>query len=102
MKVEWVYEARCDVRDFLNFYKVNVGVDYAHDFSQMIRKEVGKLAQFPEMGVLREDTLLGKHGFRALFIRQYACIYKVEDGVVFVYHLVDARRDYIYHIFGLR
>ena len=54
------------------------------------------------MGVLREETLLGKHGFRALFIDQYACIYKIEGDIVYIYHLVDARRDYIYEIFGMK
>ena len=101
MKVEWSYEAQCEFNDFLNYYKVNAGLPYAQKFSKMIRDEVRKLAQFPEMGVLREDTSLGKHGFRALFIRQYACIYKIEEDTVFVYHLADARRNYLYSIFGL-
>lgn len=53
------------------------------------------------MGVVKHDTLLGKYGFRALFIDQYVCIYKIEDDAVLVYHLADARKNYIYHIFGL-
>ena len=90
MKVEWSYEAQCEFNDFLNYYKVNAGLPYAQKFSKMIRDEVR-----------REDTILGKHGFRALFIRQYACIYKIEEDTVFVYHLADARRNYLYNIFGL-
>ena len=70
--------------------------------SEKIRGRVRHLADFPEMGVLREETLLGKHGFRALFIDQYACIYKIEGDIVYIYHLVDARRDYIYEIFGMK
>ena len=52
------------------------------------------------MGVLKYDTLMGKHGFRALFIDQYVCVYKIEADTVFIYHLADARKNYIYHIFG--
>lgn len=53
------------------------------------------------MGVLKYDTLMGKHGFRALFIDQYVCVYKIEADTVFIYHLADARKNYIYHIFGV-
>ena len=53
------------------------------------------------MGVLKYDTLMGKYGFRALFIDKYVCVYKVESDAVRIYHLADARKNYIYHIFGL-
>jgi len=53
------------------------------------------------MGVLKYDTLMGKHDFRALFIDQYVCIYKIETDAVYIYHFADARKNYIYHIFGM-
>lgn len=36
---------------------------------------------------MKYDTLMGKHDFRALFIDQYACIYKIEMDTVYIYHL---------------
>lgn len=31
MKVEWLYEAQCELRDFLTYYKTNVGpMDSTH------------------------------------------------------------------------
>lgn len=101
MKIEWLYEARCEFRDFLTYYKTNVGTKYAKKFSDQILDAVEQLASFPEAGVLRKDTLMGKYGFRALFINQYVCIYKIEGDTVLIYHLADARKNYIYHIFGL-
>ena len=101
MKVEWLYEAQCEFRDFLTYYKTNVGPKDTRKFSEQILEAVGKLESFPEMGVLRKDTLMGKYGFRALFINQYVCVYKIEDERVFIYHLADARKNYIYHIFGM-
>ena len=53
------------------------------------------------MGVLKYDTLMGKHGFRALFIGQYVCIYKIAMDTVYIYHFADARKNYMYHIFGM-
>ena len=101
MEIEWLYEAQCEFRDFLTYYKTRVGEQYAKRFSDKILEQVQHLASFPEMGVLKKDTLMGKYGFRSLFIDQYACIYKVEESKVLIYHLVDARKNYIYHIFGL-
>lgn len=53
------------------------------------------------MGVLKYDTLMGKHDFRALFIDQYVCIYKIEMDTVYIYHFADARKNYLYHILGM-
>lgn len=39
--------------------------------------EGSRLADFPEMSVLKEGKLLGRHSFRALFIGKYVCIYRV-------------------------
>ena len=101
MKVEWLYEAQCEFRDFLTYYQTQVGGKYARKFADQILDAVGKLESFPELGVLRKDTLMGKYGFRALFINQYVCVYKIEGELVLIYHLADARKNYIYHIFGV-
>ena len=101
MRIEWLYEAQGEFRDFLTYYKTQVGEKYAKKFSDKILSQVQRLASFPEMGILKKDTLMGKYDFRALFIDQYVCIYKIEEGAVLIYHLADARKNYIYHIFGL-
>ena len=101
MKVEWLYEARNEYRDILMFYRVQVGKKYAQAFSEKVLAAVRELESFPESGVLKHDTLMGKYGFRALFIKQYVCIYKIVGEVVYIYHFADARKNYIYNIFGL-
>ena len=101
VKIEWLSEARNELRELLYYYRTNVGNSYAQKFANKILRAIERLADFPEMGVLKYDTLLGKYGFRALFIGQYVCIYKIENNTVFIYHLADARKNYIYDIFGL-
>ncbi len=101
MKIEWLFEAQNEYRDYLLYYRNKVGVKYARIFSEKILAAVGQLEQFPEMGVLRQDTLMGKHGFRALFVEQYVCVYRIEENTVYIYHIADARKNYIYHIFGV-
>ena len=101
MKIEWLYEAQNEFRDYLLYYRNNVGSKYACHFSDKILAADGQLAQFPEIGVLRQDTLMGKHGFRALFVEQYVCVYRIEENIVYIYHITDARKNYLYHIFGV-
>lgn len=101
MKIEWLFEAQNEYRDYLLYYRNKVGVKYARSFSEKILSAVGQLEEFPEIGVLRQDTLMGKHGFRALFVEQYVCIYRMEEDTVYIYHIADARKNYIYHIFGV-
>ena len=101
MRVEWLSEARNEYRQLLQYYKTEVGLPYARKFASKILTSVNQLERFPEIGVLKYDTLMGKHGFRALFIDQYACVYKIEGDTVYIYHLADARKNYIYHIFGM-
>ena len=102
MKVEWLYEARNEYRDLLSFYRNKVGLPYARAFSRKILDAAGQLAQFPESGVLRRETFPGKYGFRGLFVDKYVLIYRIEENTVFIYHLKDARTNYMYRIFGLR
>lgn len=101
MKIEWLYEAQNEFRDYLLYCRNNVDSKYACHFSDKILAAVGQLAQFPEIGVLRQDTLMGKHGFRALFVEQYVCVYRIEENTVYIYHITDARKNYLYHIFGV-
>lgn len=70
-------------------------------FADTILGSINQLAEFPEMGAVKYDTLMGKHGFRALFMGNYVCVYRIEGDTVYVYHLADARKNYIYHIFGM-
>ena len=101
MKVEWLTEARAEYRQFLQYYKTEVGLPYAKKFADTILGSINQLAEYPEMGAVKYDTLMGKHGFRALFMGNYVCGYRIEGDTVYVYHLADARKNYIYHIFGM-
>ena len=101
VKVEWLTEARAEYRQFLQYYKTEVGLPYAKKFADTILGSINQLAEFPEMGAVKYDTLMGKHDFRALFIENYVCVYRIESDTVYVYHLADARKNYIYHIFGM-
>lgn len=100
MKVKWLYEARNEYREILQFYRTQVGVKYARAFADKVLSAAGQLSRFPESGVLRSETLMGRYGFRALFLDHYVLIYKIQGDTVYIYHFKDARKNYIYQIFG--
>ena len=101
MKIEWLYEAQAEYRELLSYYRNTVGISSARKFADNILETVSRLAEFPEMGVLKEEKLLGRYGFRALFIGKCVCIYRVDEDAVRIFHLADARSNYIYNIFGI-
>lgn len=101
MKVEWLYEARNEYRDILIFYRTQIGKKYAQALSKRVLAAVKQLEHFPESGVIKHDTRMGEYGFRALFIDQYVCVYKIIGETAYIYHFADARRNYIYNIFGM-
>jgi len=101
VRIKWLYEARAEFRELITYYRVNSGPAYARQFSEKILGGVRQLERFPELGVQKETRLLGKYGFRALFISQYVCVYRIDGDTVYVYHLADARTNYLYHIFGM-
>lgn len=79
MKIEWLNEAHNEFRKFVTYYVIQVENPHAEKLPKKILRAVAQLADFPEMGVLKYDTLMGKYGFRALFIAQYVCVYKIEN-----------------------
>ena len=83
MRVKWLNEARNEFLAFLKYYKTEVGAPYAKKFADKVLHATEQL------------------DFRALFIDQYVCIYKIEIDTVYIYHFADARKNYIYHIFGM-
>ena len=101
MKIEWLYEAQAEYRELLSYYRNTVGISSARKFADNILETVSRLAEFSEMGVLKEEKLLGRYGFRALFIGKYVCIYRVDEDAVRIFHLADARSNYMYNIFGI-
>ena len=99
-RVEWLNKVH-EFLAFLKYYKTEVGAPYAKKFADKVLHATQQLAEFLELGVLKYDMLMGKHGFRALFIGQYVCIYKIAMDTVYIYHFANARKNYMYHIFGM-
>ena len=70
----------------------------ALDYLDEIKERTMILADFPESGSLPRNATLRKQGYRVLVVAKHHLVfYKVdhEKKEVMLYHVVDARRNYI-------
>jgi toxin ParE1/3/4 len=59
-----------------------------------IEKVFSGLAEFPERGVYPNELLaLGIREYREIFFKPYRIVYRVMDNIVYVFLIVDGRRD---------
>lgn len=59
-----------------------------------IEKKFVSLSDLPERGVCpKELQALGIHDYREIFFKPYRIIYRVDDIYVYIYLIVDGRRD---------
>ena len=70
----------------------------ALDYLDEIKERTMILADFPESGSIPRNATLRKQGYRVLVVAKHHLVfYKVdhEKKEVMLYHVVDARRNYI-------
>ena len=59
-----------------------------------IEEKLNSLSEFPERGVYPQElSSLGIRDFRELFFKPYRIIYRVVKNTVYIYLIVDSRRD---------
>lgn len=61
---------------------------------QQIEETFSSLSEFPERGAYPKELLaLGIREYREIFFKPYRLIYKIMDRNVYVFLIVDGRRD---------
>lgn len=59
-----------------------------------IEKTINSLSEFPERGVYSQElSALGIREYREVFFKPYRIIYRVIRNAVYIYLIVDGRRD---------
>jgi plasmid stabilization system protein ParE len=93
IRLEVAPRARADIDDIDNYLTREAGRNRANSMLRRIRDRVGLLAEFPEIGVVREDY----GGRRILPCRPYIVIYRLrrhgDDTVVVILRIVHGARD---------
>jgi toxin ParE1/3/4 len=80
-----------EIYDYIAEHDAPAKADYV---LKRLEKVVDKLARFPERGSYpRELLALGIREYREAFFKPYRVIYRAADPKVYVYLIVDGRRD---------
>jgi len=87
-------DALKDVEEIVRYITDNDGsVNAAHVLNEF-EKTFDSLARFPDRGAVPEELLaLGMREYREVFFKPYRVIYRVFDDKVYIYLVVDGRRD---------
>ena len=84
-----------DLQEIYNYIELNDGKKRAESVLSQIEQIVAQLKEFPERGVaVSELKAMSGSIFRERFYKPYRIIYKIEQGLVKVYFIVDGRRDF--------
>lgn len=71
-----------------------VGVESARKVTNSIYNALDLLRTTPNMGVDCKDKPLKLKGYRMLICGHYICVYRVQENIIYVYHIVDGRTNY--------
>lgn len=80
-----------ELHDYIAGHDAPAKADYVLD---RIEKVIESLSAFPERGAYPEELLaLGIRDYRQAFFKPYRLIYRVIGQCVYIYLIVDGRRD---------
>lgn len=87
-------DAATDLADLFDFIARHDTEEKAHYLLDKIEEQLEALSEQPTRGVYPSELVeLGIKEYREVFFKPYRIIYKVIEKKVFVYLIVDCRRD---------
>ena len=101
-RLEMLGPARAEILEIAQIHMELVGPVSARKITGRIREALERLCTHPRMGRQVRDDTLCRQGYRFLICGNYLCFYRLVADAVFVYHVVDGRRDYPKLLAGLR
>lgn len=87
-------DAQADLQELVDYIAVYDAPAKADAVLDKLEAVVASLSNFPERGaVTKELRDVGIRDYREVYFKPYRVIYRVMDGKVVVYLMVDGRRD---------
>jgi toxin ParE1/3/4 len=87
-------DAEGDLEELFEYITEHDSLAAANRVLDRIEKSIGSLSSFPERGSFPKELLaLGIKDYRQVFFKPYRLIYRTVDARVYVYLIVDGRRD---------
>jgi len=92
--VELLAPAWRELDEIAQIHSSLVGPDSAERITTKILNAVELLRTSPFMGRVIDEPLIKSEDYRRIICDKYLCFYKVIGRNVYVYHIIDGRRDY--------
>lgn len=87
-------DAARDLRDLYTYISKHDSPQKAGNVLNKIEKKFIRLSELPKRGVYPKELLsLGIRDYREIFLKPYRIIYRIDNQNVYVYLIVDGRRD---------
>ena len=83
-----------DLEQIEDWYAEQFSVQVAINISENILNSIENLKLFPNIGVFTPDEWLNEQGYRMVICGWHVAIYKIVDGIIYIYHIADTRTDY--------
>lgn len=94
-KLVYLSPAMQDMEEIVKYHIAEVGPVSARNIYRTMKDSVDKLRDFPLMGQTHPDPMLAADHYRKLVLtKTYVAVYKVIDGTVYVYRIVNGATDY--------
>lgn len=93
-KIELLAPAWQELDEIAQMHLSLVGAKSAEQITTKLLDAIENLSTSPYMGKSIEESLLRDEGYRRIVCGNYLCFYKVIGQTVYVYHIVDGRRNY--------
>lgn len=100
VKIKYTPAAIDDMDEIFSYISED-NVQGAENMLEKFNEQIGKLAQFPNLGsILSEDDYsLVQRGYRFIVVHPYLVFYRIIDQTVIVHRILHARRDYLRELF---
>lgn len=71
---------------------------------EKLNDQIGKLAEFPNMGSVLsdEDYSLVQRGYRFIVVPPYLIFYRIMDNDIVIYRILHGGRDYLRELFAIQ
>ena len=87
-------DAARDLEELYEYISVHDAPEKANHVLEKIESTFTRLSESPERGVFPKELLaLGIRDFREVFFKPYRIIYRVVSKKVYIFLIVDGRRD---------
>ena len=93
-EVELLAPAWQELEEIADMHLALVGAESAQKITDKILDDIDNLELSPYLGKACEEQLLAIDNYRRLVSGKYLCFYRIIGRKVYIYHIVNGKRDY--------